>query len=194
MSRQLLLIPDVKERICSNLSLSEAIKFRDALDLPSLRCKIPVNDKDSQILSINHLDNSTILVAKLIERVGSKDALIQTIRMGNLKLAKFLLDQGVNINAISSNGYPALMFAAINDHRSMVELLLRRGADIDQVDKNGQTALIAATQVNRPEIVQILLKYSPNLDIIDRFGQTTLQVAKRIIDPEILKLLQNAGA
>ena len=64
-------------------------------------------------------------------------------KTGNIKLAKYLLDKGVDVNAVSEDGYKGfpLMYAVRSRNAKMVKLLLDCGANINQVDFMGQNSL-----------------------------------------------------
>ena len=57
-----------------------------------------------------------------------------------------------------SDGYTALMCAAIDGHERVVELLLQRGAEIDQQDSDGVTALMIAALYGHERVIDMLLE------------------------------------
>jgi uncharacterized protein len=48
---------------------------------------------------------------------------------GQLEVCRVLLDAGADVNAVQHGGYTALLDAAANKNRELMELLLGRGAD-----------------------------------------------------------------
>ena len=64
-----------------------------------------------------------------------------------LETARFLLDQGVDINAHGQFGWTALHSASYQGLNDVIELLVSRGAKIDAFDKLGQTPLSISLSV-----------------------------------------------
>jgi ankyrin repeat protein len=64
-----------------------------------------------------------------------------------LDTARFLLDQGVDINAAGQFGWTALHSATYQGLNDVIELLVSRGANIDAFDKLGQTPLSISLSV-----------------------------------------------
>jgi len=143
--------------------------------------------------------------------------------MGYLEGVKIALhDPETNINYqsyMSRNdfGSTALMGAALEGHKEIVELLLQAGADpniidpsrmsdcelsiVDRVFKNGATALMKATlgrnrtnNAGNKEIVELLLNAKADPDIQDLRGNTALILAAEHCKAEIVELLLNNGA
>ena len=73
--------------------------------------------------------------------IKSNGELERAANAGQLRVAAFLLDHGVNINAMS-NGDTPLNQAAQSGQKTMVELLLSRGADVNARSASGGTALL----------------------------------------------------
>lgn len=61
-------------------------------------------------------------------------------------LVKFLLDRGVDINQVASDGGTALFYALRQGNLKILDFLLNRGADINIVNKEGRTAVSIAIQ------------------------------------------------
>lgn len=61
-----------------------------------------------------------------------------------------------DIDMVDERGKTALMFAAVNGHKEVVELLLKRGADEFIHDIKGKTALDYARQNVYTEIAELL--------------------------------------
>jgi ankyrin repeat protein len=64
-----------------------------------------------------------------------------------VETAKFLLDQGVDVNAHGQFGWTALHSASYQGLNDVIELLVSRGADINAFDKLGQTPLSISLSV-----------------------------------------------
>ena len=75
---------------------------------------------------------------------------------GHLGLAKFLVENGADVNIKDSMGRTALMIASNNGHLETVKILVENGADITIQDNEGKTALKHATYPGHLEIINYL--------------------------------------
>ena len=107
------------------------------------------------------------------------------------------LKDGANANARNSEGYTALMAAAMkNPDSEAVKVLLNAGADIDAKGPGDTTALMeAAAENSNPEVIEVLLNAGADIDARLLTGATALMVAAmNNSNPEVIKVLLNAGA
>lgn len=89
----------------------------------------------------------------------------------------------------------ALICAASNGHKAVVELLLQKGASVDYQDIHWNTPLIHAAWESHTDIAELLLKKnSSGIDHENIDGHTALQLAARNGDLATAKLLINYGA
>ena len=95
------------------------------------------------------------------------------------QMAKFLVRQGADVNALSVDGRrrTPLMYAATGNLPGMVRYLVRQGARVDAVDADGRSALIHAVRLGLPEVVEALLKKGASTAILDNEGRTALMYA-----------------
>ncbi|XP_066249299.1 uncharacterized protein [Euwallacea similis] len=100
---------------------------------------------------------------------------------GNLETVDLLVNIcSVDINSVDNiNNETALIIAALNGFKDIVELLLKAGADLTcKTKKNGLTAFIAAVSRGHADVVIAFLKYKANLiDDSDDNGLTALHYA-----------------
>ena len=84
-------------------------------------------------------------VAEFIDFKDSEDEfalLIERAKNDYLKMVKFLVENGVDVNSVSDNGWSVLMWIAGNsDNVEVVEYLVESGADINIKSRDGKTAL-----------------------------------------------------
>lgn len=69
-----------------------------------------------------------------------------------MDIARFLVENGADINAVTGNQWTALYAASLQDHLDIVKLLIEHGADI----ATGRSALWAAIMKERPEVAAYL--------------------------------------
>ncbi len=84
-------------------------------------------------------------------------------RTGDLRLIKWLLDQGVDINATSRSGETALMAAAWAGQVQAAKLLLERGADVDAKNISGRTAMDYARGPRLRPVLDLLYGHRESL-------------------------------
>lgn len=83
--------------------------------------------------------------------------LIEAAMLGNGAEVKSVIDAGgADIDARDSDGWTALMYAAMQGNAEMVKLLLEKGAKTGIKNKNGTTALTIASRKGNAEIVKLL--------------------------------------
>ena len=84
-------------------------------------------------------------------------------KLSNVKLARILLEHGINVNGCQSpydtyKVYP-IMEAIANNNIELVKLLLEYHADFDIKDSNGNTPLALAKEIDAKEIEDLLLQW-----------------------------------
>lgn len=84
-------------------------------------------------------------------------------KLSNIKLARILLEHGINVNGCQSlcdtyKVYP-IMEAIANNNIELVKLLLEYHADLDIKDSNGNTPLALAKEMDAKEIKDLLLQW-----------------------------------
>jgi ankyrin repeat protein len=80
-------------------------------------------------------------------------------RTGKADAVRVLLDHGAMVNAKEGwHGQTALMWAAAEGHRAVIETLVARGADIRARSNGGFTALLFAAREGRISAVQALVR------------------------------------
>ena len=116
---------------------------------------------------------------------------------GDIQTVESELSAGVDVNAISANGQnqAALMLAAFNGHRNLVEMLIARGGKVNHLDVTNRTALMYCSSGPFPETAQLLLDNGADVNIIDNNEKwTALMFAAAEGQVENVKLLLEHGA
>jgi serine/threonine-protein phosphatase 6 regulatory ankyrin repeat subunit B len=82
-------------------------------------------------------------------------------RLGEFEMLAAILDEGVDVNARSFQGWTALMMAAVNGHLDATRILLNAGADLNAQDERGWDALSLAVRQGHEEIAHFLKQHRP---------------------------------
>jgi hypothetical protein len=115
--------------------------------------------------------------------------LILACYRGNNEVAKFIITQGVDINAKSDMG-SALMACIVKGNNEIAKLLIAGKADLNLVDNQGTTALMYAVQFKNIEIIKLLLANNANKNLKDNKGKTAFEYAVFSADEAIINLLK----
>ncbi len=107
---------------------------------------------------------------------GYPNPIISATKSGNIKLVKFLISNGANINQKNnrersyshSEGETALMVAINAGDKEMYEFLIQSGASLDVQDSAGRTILHQV--IGNEELVKYLLSKGARVDIQDCNG------------------------
>ena len=114
--------------------------------------------------------------------------------VGDTDAVRRLLDFGLPVDAVDSQGCSALLRAAGGGHRALVELLLARGANPGLAANTGATPLSAAVSMRQAEIVDRLLEAGAGLEQRLPGEVTVLMLAAALGLPELVSRLLQAGA
>jgi len=107
----------------------------------------------------------------------------------SVKMAKFVLSRGANINLRDNRGYSALFYAIKDGNLDIVQFLLTKGIDVN----DPKSALLAAGR-NKINILRILLNHGLNVNIHDDRGNTPLHAAARYGLEDAYNFLLGHGA
>ncbi len=135
------------------------------------------------------LTNNPDLLEKPDQRGFSP--LIMATYSGQIEIAEFIINTGVDVNAKDSAGNTALMGVCFKGSIEMVELLLTQNVDINLQNSKGATALIYATMFDQQEITLKLIELGANKTIKDESGQTAYTHAQLKGNRTLMDLLKN---
>jgi len=114
--------------------------------------------------------------------------------VGDADAVRRLLDLGLAVDAVDSQGCTALLRAAGGGHRGLVDLLLARGADPQLAAHSGATPMSAAVSMRHGDIVDRLIVAGASLEQRLPGESTVLMVACALGLPDLAARLLAAGA
>ena len=113
---------------------------------------------------------------------------------GDTALLKFFIEQGADVNALTSSGTTPLHYAVLMRQLESVRSLLQFGAQVNAASQSGHTPLHYAVLRKNPLIVNLLLAARADLKAVDNGGRTALDWALLKDQPEIIERLVAHGA
>jgi hypothetical protein len=114
---------------------------------------------------------------KVDRDLGGPTALIAGAAVGDVELARLLIEHGCPANATSPDGYTALMRACQQGHAAYAEVLLKAGADPLRAMPDGKTALHFAVIRDAEDLIKLLIAHGAKSGVSDRAGYTPLRLA-----------------
>ena len=145
-----------------------------------------------------NIEGAKLLMARAVE-LGIKEEFISAalhwaVTSNQVAMAKYLLDEGANIEGTDQDGHFTPLMETMN--LEMVELLVKRGANVNAVNKFNYTPLNkAVSNFIKPDnkekdcvkILNLLLDKGAKLDVQDGNGTTALMWAvQKLVTTKIL--------
>lgn len=127
---------------------------------------------------------------------NQQTALFDAAGAGNLQLAQWLIEKGLDVNQIDQLGLTPLMVASYECKTDLAFLLLNSSADAQHTDSNGASALhaAAASPTCCPELVETYLRMHVDFNMQDHGGYTALSYAAKSNCKPSVDALIHAGA
>jgi len=140
---------------------------------------------------------TAMLLAAIFGRTDSKKTAreIETaLNAGRSSAVLRLLNNGVPVDQVTTNGETLLFGAVRHGNRDLVETLVARGANVNARGQDGSTPLMVAARFARGDIARLLLDRgaAPNATTDD--GHTALMTAATRGDRPMVELLLAHGA
>ncbi|MBV8473165.1 MAG: ankyrin repeat domain-containing protein [Hyphomicrobiales bacterium] len=122
-----------------------------------------------------------------------KELYFAAAREGRADLIQGMIKDGVPIDMRDSQGYTALIIAAYDGQRPVVDLLLSMHADPCAADTKGNTALMGTAFKNELEIAKLLVTHC-DVNARNANGQTAAMMAALVGHTDFIKMLAEHGA
>jgi ankyrin repeat protein len=121
--------------------------------------------------------------------------MLGAFKLGDIDVARELLDLGTPVNFADGNGITMLGRAALNHEVEMAKMLIDRGADVNVTDKLGMTPLLwaAASDFGDPAMIELLLKSGARADVRNKDGLTPLELARKYGHAEVIPALERVS-
>jgi len=115
-------------------------------------------------------------------------------------IAKFLVDNGIDVNKGDHDGTTPLMEASLNDLIDVVDLLIKAHADVNARRAGDFTALMEACSDyffpgrDSVELVTKLIEAGADVNAVNEYGETALSHAMESKSPRVIETLLKHGA
>ena len=86
------------------------------------------------------------------EKMDNQKFLFEACLVRDIKIVKFLVEEGVDIEAKDNRGYTPLHFASYHGCTEIIKFLVEEGADIEAKNNNGKTFYFYLSKENKKEI------------------------------------------
>ena len=108
---------------------------------------------------------------------------------GHLKIVKYLVSKGANVNSTTKSNSTALRAACFDGHVEIVKFLVENNADIEIANRHGHTCLMIACYKGHLAIAKYLIARGADLNRKSVKGNTALHDCAECGSLDIMKLL-----
>lgn len=115
-------------------------------------------------------------------------------KLGRDTTVRCVIELGVDVNTLDSNGSTPLHVAAKNDNTAVIRLLVAKGADVDAKDKVGLASLHHASNNNNLEAIEIMIEGGVNVEARNINNWTPLHYASQNEYSDAVEALIEGGA
>lgn len=119
---------------------------------------------------------------------------------GNGRVVEYLLQEGLDINSRTPQGWTPLFVAVRDGQAEVAKWFVYKGADLNVKSNLGATALMMAvtqpfqTEKARLDLLEYMLKRGADANVADKYGHTPLYYATVQGNKDVVKLLEQYGA
>jgi len=153
-----------------------------------------------KIIDKNRIDLFKVLIPDYvdvnIENIDGRGntLLIYLIRVENIPMINYLIDQKANVNKKDEKGNTPLIVATELQNETIIKYLIDHGADLNMKNKKGEIPLIIASEFNNTNIIQYLVNNGSDVNREDNQGNLALKLAIKANNLEMVKFLIQSGA
>jgi len=113
---------------------------------------------------------------------------------GRGSVAKVLIDNGADVNAVTRGGRTPLHYAARNKDLGTASLLIAKGANVNAKGNRGRTSLHFAADSGNKDLTELLIAKGADVNAKDNDGKTPLHFAADSGNKDLTELLIAKGA
>jgi uncharacterized protein len=116
------------------------------------------------------------------------------VTLGNLAVARMLLDMGDEVDQQGPAGSTLLDMAVTGNQTEIARLLIARGADVNHVDKLGMTPLLYAASIDFGDagMIEVLLRSGARTDTRTKEGLNALDLVRKYGHDHLLAPLERS--
>lgn len=175
---------------------------KSALDASTIYSTMIFN-KDNQTELFDAIREQNVKAVKSLiaggydvnESVNGYTPLMVAVCKGNLKIIKFLVSAGANLESYDNQGNTPLMYAFYDQEKSeAVSFLLSLNVNAEIMNSSEQTPLILAALNNHYNSIKLLVKAGLKLETKGKSGETALMHAVGNNRKEAVEVLIKLGA
>jgi ankyrin repeat protein len=119
--------------------------------------------------------------------------LMQAAAFGHTEIAKYLIKNGADVNAVDKEGETPLKHAAWTKNTDIIDLLVQHGADINAKNNIGTTPLWSAVISGRAQMVKRLLELGADPNTPNQHGMSAVRFARSRDVWDVVSVLEQAG-
>ncbi|MCX6558837.1 MAG: ankyrin repeat domain-containing protein [Candidatus Aminicenantes bacterium] len=167
---------------------------------PGAAPQVSLSEEIKNTVLAGDLPRLQMLLAKDPALVKARDAQGRTLMhlaaaAGDLKMVRWLIGHGAEIDARTAQMSTPLMHAALSGKADIVRLLIAKGADVGARDSYQRTAFIlVARDRGDADMARILLDAGADINAADRWNDTALNLAAWRGFGALIDLLLERGA
>jgi serine/threonine-protein phosphatase 6 regulatory ankyrin repeat subunit B len=135
-----------------------------------------------------------IINDKAEEETPHKSMLHIVAEMGDKKLAKTLMDKGMDINIPDEEGLTPLHYAVIYNQIDVAEVFIKGKSNLDFGDDEGKTPLHHASLYGRMYLAEMLIEEGADINHKNLYEKTPLHYVGLYGNTNLTKLLLEKGA
>ncbi|CAE7884568.1 ANK3 [Symbiodinium sp. KB8] len=189
---------DIKDSVGStplHIALNEK-NLQVAGLLIEARAGLDIKDSDGSTPVQSALKEKNLELAGLLISAGAgiSGAQREAFEPGNLEVANFMLQAGIDVNEPGDDGRTPLHWVCRCGHLMVLQVLLEARASMNVTDSRNATPLFLAADSGKVDTVQMLIQGEADLNQATASGTNALQIALGNRRLDIARLLVEAKA